>query len=273
MSQEKYTYISSGRVWGGTHGDEQGLGPGLVELLNDERIDGVSADIANPEAYRQNRRFIDANLSFCIAHPSLSDPQPYEASLVPGIMSTSEAVDLVLDMHEQLVVVDGTPTNYAIVGRSVRPYVLGVIALAGITDIYIGESGLQSRLSNTVLFDIATNTEQHEPRYWHTLLSTVMKAGLSHPPLESFNFYLTDDLITEQELALVGAVDVVMPHTPLPAVAEYFNTDRQIYALCGARGENLHKGLEVYSELDHAEIKWRDGLLRFPSPRAKANVV
>lgn len=84
-------------VLGGIHGDEP-LGIEIVEALQRDPVPGVDALIANPEARRLNRRYLDADLNRVF--PGALDDDCYEVRRAYELRDRlGDDYDLIVDFH------------------------------------------------------------------------------------------------------------------------------------------------------------------------------
>ncbi|HEV2403142.1 MAG TPA: hypothetical protein VGS08_02985 [Candidatus Saccharimonadales bacterium] len=245
-------------VWAGVHGEEHDPGVELVWSLGKYLLamEGCTIDaaIANPRAFAVASRQIDVNLALVLQNPwdyeayrsinpgmTLPDGvhrpwgrPDYERTLVPGLIRRSWGKDLIVDMHQNLW--EGHQEDCAWVGPSVRPYVLGFIALCGITNVLVCDGGFQGYFPEAVLMDIYTESCRNNVAFWRDKLSRALREGLATPSLEDFKFYAQGDLSTAASLSLKGG-----PFEPLkeevPHAAELFNVDRPVYSLLGGSRE------------------------------------
>lgn len=255
-------------VWGGVHGflpgGEGGPGVPLVKSLQEDPIrtnNGfVEADIANPEAVKRGRRYVEKDLSLCLGQPE-GDKKTHEGQLVPDILERSKNRGLVVDMHQQSIPSD---LDYVYIGSHVAPQALGFAAKAGITTLFVGDDGLCSKIPQAVAVDLSKTSRRNHVGYWRSILSTILHEGLPSPSVEEFTIYASANLTESEHEQLGLSGEKFTPFDEVPGAADFFGVKGPVYAL-------YSKGYEVAMQLDEQglwDIEAEDGTLHFPTLRS-----
>jgi hypothetical protein len=140
-------------VWGGEHPDE----PKPIEFvrsLQENPIEHVDADIANPRALKLGRRFVHTNMA--IASPGNLFSPKYERRRIVPVLRKSRKYGAVMNMHT----FGGHGKNMAFIDleRGVSRTVLGFLGELGIKELVSTDyGGMQKYVANT----FALETDPH----------------------------------------------------------------------------------------------------------------
>jgi hypothetical protein len=154
-------------VWTGTHPEEEEpLEVG--ESLRSDPIEHVTTLIANVEAYKLGKRFIDLNL--VAAFPGDPESPLYESRRAVEIVRTSRDYDYVVDLHSA----DGSGGTTASIDREkgVSPKVLHFLGEIGVKNLVLSEGmGMKPHVTNSFTLEMVPETEIERLRAGFDLLA------------------------------------------------------------------------------------------------------
>lgn len=150
-------------VIGGMHGNEL-LGVKLVELLQKRPIPGIDAILANPEAVRQRRRFIESDLNRSFGAQA---EETRETARAKELMQLTKKYDIVLDFHNT----QAADNNCSFVGVGCQSELYDVMRTLGLTDcIEATYDCINKYCLNTVSIEISCNDRLDNAQFWYEKL-------------------------------------------------------------------------------------------------------
>lgn len=145
-------------VIGGLHGNES-LGIEIVQALQQNPVPGVTALIGNPEAVKQNQRFVKNDLNRIFPGNQNGTLEERRAA---DLMQKAAEFDLVLDFHNTT-----TPSNDCVfVGENSRA-LLPIAATLGLSRAVIATYDCINKFVPTCIsIEISTSSSLYDSAHW-----------------------------------------------------------------------------------------------------------
>lgn len=155
----------------------------MVALLKKRPIQGVDATLANPEATKAGKRFLESDLNRSFG---ASFPDTYESRLAARLTALAQSYDVVLDFHNTQ-----TPkNNCAFVGVGCHQRLFSIVKQLGLTRcVEATYDCINKYCLNTISVEISVGDGLDDAMYWYKQIERLVSTNIDcNSPVDVYRF-------------------------------------------------------------------------------------